>query len=100
MKGNIVAYGTVVDVSGPVHCVPLGLGNVRVVVNGIVDGEAMLPIPVKGEFETVSSAIGHHVAWPIHLIDLMDHEVITDLGQTLVTCIHNEFWGIFIYVGN
>lgn len=58
-----------------VHGVPLGEGNIRVAIDTALDEQALLPIPVTEELVTVGQAVGSHVAWPKHLVKLMDEEV-------------------------
>ncbi|KAK1383971.1 hypothetical protein POM88_021706 [Heracleum sosnowskyi] len=40
----------------------------RVSVDGPIKGDALIPIPVVGEIETVDQAVGSHVSWPRDLI--------------------------------
>ncbi|XP_050370270.1 uncharacterized protein LOC126788239 isoform X2 [Argentina anserina] len=74
---NVVSHGTIIEVDGgnhTVHGMPLGEGNIRVAIDTALDEEALLPIPVTGELETVGHAVGSHVAWPKHLVKLMNEE--------------------------
>lgn len=75
---NIVSHGTIIEVDAEnhtVHGVPLGEGNIRVAIDAALDEQALLPIPVTEELVTVGQAVGSHVAWPKHLVKLMDEEV-------------------------
>lgn len=51
-----------------VHGVPLKPAHLRVSVDGLIQGDALVPVPIPGEIETVEQAVGSHVAWPRHLI--------------------------------
>lgn len=51
-----------------VHGVPLKPGHVRVSVDGHIQPEASVPVPIPGEIEVVRQAVGSHVAWPRELI--------------------------------
>lgn len=75
---NVVSHGTIIEVDAAnhtVHGVPLGEGNIRVAIDASLDEQALLPIPVTEELVTVGQAVGSHVAWPKHLVKLMDEEV-------------------------
>lgn len=69
---NKVAFGVVFDeedgLSTSVHGVPLQPGFVRVSVDGSIQDDALVPVPVIGEIETVHQAIGSHLAWPKDMI--------------------------------
>ncbi|XP_074374239.1 uncharacterized protein LOC141714630 [Apium graveolens] len=69
---NKVAFGVVFDdgdrMSRAVHGVPLEPGFVRVGVDGSIQDDALVPVPVVGEIETVQQAIGSHLAWPKDMI--------------------------------
>ena len=70
---NKVAFGTIFDdteLNTVVHGVPIQPGHVRVVVDGAIQGDALLPVPVEGELETVKQAIGSMVSWPEDLITI------------------------------
>ncbi|KAK9949471.1 hypothetical protein M0R45_004990 [Rubus argutus] len=74
---NVVSHGTIIEVDAAnhtVHGVPLGEGNIRVAIDAALDEQALLPIPVTEELVTVGQAVGSHVAWPKHLVKLMDEE--------------------------
>ncbi|KAF5196144.1 hypothetical protein FRX31_014270 [Thalictrum thalictroides] len=47
-----------------VHNIPFGENNVRVSVDDVIIGEALLPIPVVDEYVKVKDAKGGQVAWP------------------------------------
>ncbi|XP_074377820.1 uncharacterized protein LOC141719345 [Apium graveolens] len=69
---NKVAFGVVFDdgdgMSRAVHGVPLEPGFVRVGVDGSIQDDALVPVPVVGEIETIQQAIGSHLAWPKDMI--------------------------------
>ncbi|XP_074374273.1 uncharacterized protein LOC141714667 [Apium graveolens] len=69
---NKVAFGVVFDdgdgMSRSVHGVPLEPGFVRVGVDGSIQDDALVPVPVVGEIETVQQAIDSHLAWPKDMI--------------------------------
>ncbi|KAL8118102.1 hypothetical protein AgCh_015854 [Apium graveolens] len=69
---NKVAFGTVFDdheeMNVSVHGVPLKPGHVRVSVDGHIQPEASVPVPIPSEIEVVRQAVGSHVAWPRELI--------------------------------
>ncbi|WOH07651.1 hypothetical protein DCAR_0727084 [Daucus carota subsp. sativus] len=58
---NKVAFGVVFDEED-------GLRFVRVSVDGSIQDDALVPVPVIGEIETVHQAIGSHLAWPKDMI--------------------------------
>ncbi|XP_074356002.1 uncharacterized protein LOC141695672 [Apium graveolens] len=51
-----------------VHGVPRKPVHVRVSVDGHIQLEASVPVPIPGEIEVVRQAVGSHVAWPHELI--------------------------------
>lgn len=51
-----------------VHGLPLKPEHARVSVDGIIKGDALVPVPVAGEIETVQQAVGSLIAWPRDLI--------------------------------
>ena len=64
---NKVAFGTVFNDNNlnlVVHGVPLKPGHVRVSVDGHIQPDAVVLVPVPGEIELVREAVGSHVAWP------------------------------------
>lgn len=68
---NKVAFGMVFceeGMSTSVHGVPLLPGYARVQVDGIIKEDALVPVPVAGEIETVRQAVGSLLAWPKDLI--------------------------------
>ncbi|KAL8135328.1 hypothetical protein AgCh_010117 [Apium graveolens] len=67
---NKVAFDTIFDdpVNSVVHGVPMQPGHVRVSVDGAIQADALLPMPIEGELETVRQAIGSTVSWPQDLI--------------------------------
>lgn len=68
---NKVAFGLLFDdedMNKSIHGVPMQAGCARVSVDGPIKGDALIPIPVVGEMETVNQAVGSHVSWPRDLI--------------------------------
>lgn len=64
---KIVAHATLIEVqvdNPTVHGIPLGKDNLRVSIYASFNDDALLPIPVRGELETVGQAKGSVVAWP------------------------------------
>jgi hypothetical protein len=47
-----------------IHNVTLGEHNLRVSITKAISPSAILPVPVRGEMETVNEAVGSIVAWP------------------------------------
>ncbi|KAL8118050.1 hypothetical protein AgCh_015809, partial [Apium graveolens] len=70
---NKVAFGTVFEddeMNVSVHGVPLKPGHARVSVDGHIQPDGLVPVPIPGEIEHVREAIGSHLAWPQNLISL------------------------------
>ncbi|XP_074365007.1 uncharacterized protein LOC141706073 [Apium graveolens] len=69
---NKVAFGTVFDdheeMNVSVHGVLLKPGHVHVSVDGHIQPEASVLVPIPGEIEVVRQTVGSHVAWPRELI--------------------------------
>lgn len=68
---NVVAVGKMFesDVQCPtIHGIPLGAENIRVTVDIAMVEDVALPIPLKGDIETLNQAIGNFVAWPRKLV--------------------------------
>lgn len=68
---NKVAFGMVLEdshLNESIHGVPMPAGCVRVLVDGSIQEEALVPVPVPGEIETVRQAVGSHLAWPRDMI--------------------------------
>lgn len=68
---NKVAFGLVFDdaeINQSVNAVLVEPGCVHVLVDGIIQGDALVPVPIPGEIEKVSQAVGSQVAWPQNLI--------------------------------
>lgn len=76
---NKVAFGVAFpddgDISKQIHGKPMPAGCLRVSVDGWIKEEALIPVPVIGEIETVKQAVGSHVAWPNELIIVRNTEV-------------------------
>ena len=64
---NKVAFGVVFPPHGNfgdmIHGKPMPPGCLRVSVVGFIKEEALIPVPVPGEIETVLQAVGSYVAW-------------------------------------
>ncbi|KAL6582610.1 hypothetical protein OROMI_004688 [Orobanche minor] len=68
---NKVAFGLVFDdeeLNKFIHGVPLPPGCARVPMDGPIKGDALIPIPIAGEIETVDQAVGSYVSCPRELI--------------------------------
>lgn len=77
---NIVAFGMAMtdgDMNEKIHGMPMPHGCIRVLVDGSINDQALVPVPVPGEIEKVHEAVGSHVAWPKDLI----------IFPTVVVCI-------------
>ncbi|KAL8481017.1 hypothetical protein ACS0TY_027524 [Phlomoides rotata] len=69
---DTVAYGTIIKTYTPnemIHGNKLPKKSMRVSIDAVVDANALLPFQTS-ECKTVQDAIGSHVAWPVHLINL------------------------------
>jgi hypothetical protein len=81
---NKVAFGVVFEeganMAQTVHGKKLQPGHVRVSVDGIIkDGkDALVPVPVPDEIETVQQAIGSHLAWPRDMITYTSFPAVND----------------------
>lgn len=76
---NKVAFGLLFDdenMNKSIHGVALQPGCARVSVDGAIQGDALIPIPIKGEIETVDQAVGSYVSWPRDLIILPNAPVV------------------------
>ncbi|KAK1368032.1 hypothetical protein POM88_034125 [Heracleum sosnowskyi] len=68
---NKVAFGLLFDDEGMnsfIHGVPMQPGFVRVLVDGPIKDDALIPVPVVGEIEIVDQDVGSHISWPWNLI--------------------------------
>lgn len=69
---NKVAFGVVFsddgELSKDIHGIPMKSGCLRVSVDGCISPNALLPVPIPGEMETVEQVVGAHVAWPENMI--------------------------------
>lgn len=86
---NIVAIAKVIDVGGEssnqlLHGVPLGENNVCVSVIRAIEGDALVPIPVRDEILTVDDAVGSCVAWPKDLVVTHGAKAVTATTETKV----------------
>ncbi|KAL6225981.1 hypothetical protein ACLB2K_004829 [Fragaria x ananassa] len=84
---NIVAIAKVIDVGGEssnqlLHGVPLGENNMRVSVIRAIEGDALVPIPVRDEILTVDDAVGSCVAWPKDLVVTHGAKAVTATTET------------------
>ncbi|KAK1368030.1 hypothetical protein POM88_034126 [Heracleum sosnowskyi] len=54
----------------PIKPIPLENkpGFVRVLVDGPIKDDALIPVPVVGEIEIVDQDVGSHISWPWNLI--------------------------------
>ncbi|KAL8499020.1 hypothetical protein ACS0TY_022107 [Phlomoides rotata] len=69
---DTVTYGTIIKTYTPnemIHGIKLPKKSMRVSIDAVVDANALLPFQTS-ECKTVQDAIGSHVAWPVHLINL------------------------------
>ena len=68
---NKVAFGMAFereDMNNNTHRKPMQAGCLRVSMDGSIDGDALVPVPIPVELEKVHQAVGSHVAWPRDLI--------------------------------
>lgn len=68
---NKVAFDMVLEeaeLNKLVHGVPMPEGCVRVLVDGIIQKDALVPVPVLGEIEKIQKTVGSQLAWPWNLI--------------------------------
>lgn len=82
---NKVAFGMVLEedeMNKSVHGMPMPPGCVRVLVDGIIQKDALVPVPVRGEIEKVQEAVGSQLAWPRNLI------VYPTVTKMVCTCIY------------
>ncbi|KAL6223071.1 hypothetical protein ACLB2K_006461 [Fragaria x ananassa] len=84
---NIVGIAKVIDVGGEssnqlLHGVPLGENNMRVSVIRAIEGDALVPIPVRDEILTVDDAVGSCVAWPKDLVVTHGAKAVTATTET------------------
>ncbi|XP_073137258.1 uncharacterized protein [Henckelia pumila] len=56
------------------HGATLPMNCMRVSVDEAVEKSALLPFPIPNECDTVSDAIGTHVAWPAHMVVMKDEK--------------------------
>lgn len=56
------------EAGGKVHGIDIPLGHQCVSVDGFIKPDALLPVPIRGELETVRDAVGSFLAWPEELI--------------------------------
>ncbi|KAL8125435.1 hypothetical protein AgCh_012939 [Apium graveolens] len=70
-----VAFGLLFDdddMNKSIHGLSMQPGCARVSVDGPIQGQAKIPVPVVGEIETVEQAVGSYVSWPRDLIIFPD----------------------------
>lgn len=70
------------DMNKSVHGVPMQPGCAHVSVDGPIQGQARIPIPVVGEIETVNQAVGSYVSCPRNLI------IVPNAPATAVCSLH------------
>ena len=63
---NKVAFGVAFQEGDEMR--PLQPGFVRVAVDGSIKDDALVPVPIVGEIESVHQAIGSHLGWPKDMI--------------------------------
>lgn len=96
---KIVAYGSIIDLaSKEVHGVPLGDANLRVAIDIAIDGQALLPIPVREELKTVDDAVGSHVAWPKDLV--IEYNDKVNIVRTFITYVSLFFFHYSLNLGS
>ncbi|KAL6535035.1 hypothetical protein OROMI_026409 [Orobanche minor] len=61
--------------------VPLQPGCARVSADGPIKGDALIPIPIVGQIETVDQAVGSHVSWPRELIIVQNTPLAANQGE-------------------
>lgn len=84
---NKVAFGYVIPCQGEsskIHGREMPGGCLRVSVDGFSKPDALLPVPVPGELETVIQALGSHVAWPEELISYPSENVVCFYTKTSI----------------
>jgi len=64
---QLVAGGKVFGVGGLIHTVAYGDDVVRVCVDTVYDGEAIVPLPTS-EIQYVRDAVNSFIGWPRHLV--------------------------------
>ncbi|XP_074352058.1 uncharacterized protein LOC141691219 [Apium graveolens] len=72
---NKVAFGLLFDdddMNKSIHGLPMQPGCARVSVDGQIEGQTKIPVPVVGEIEIVEQAVGSYVSWPRDLIIFPD----------------------------
>lgn len=75
------------DMNEKIHGMPMPDGCIRVLVDGSINDNALVPVPVLGEIEKVFEAVGSHVAWPKDLI----------IFPTVVVCISFSFFIVCVH---
>ncbi|XP_074347261.1 uncharacterized protein LOC141686103 [Apium graveolens] len=76
---NKVAFGLLFDdddMNKSIHGLSMQPGCARVSVDGPIQGQAKIPVPVVGEIETVEQAVGSYISWPRDLIIFPDAPAI------------------------
>lgn len=79
---NKVAFGMAIEdeeMNEKIHGMPMPPGCLRVWVDGSINDNALVPVPVPGEIEKVHEAVGSQVAWPKDLITFPTSAVCTYL---------------------
>ncbi|KAE8649224.1 hypothetical protein Csa_014966 [Cucumis sativus] len=98
---NVVAIGKMFesDVQCPtIHGIPLGADNIRVTVDVIMVEDVALPIPLKGEIETLNQAIGNFVAWPRKLVILTQEKKAPSMAATESTTQSSKYTDVHVTI--
>ncbi|KAH1193780.1 hypothetical protein GmHk_19G054744 [Glycine max] len=70
---QLVAGGKVFGVGGTIHTVAYGDDVVRVCVDTVYDGEAIVPLPTS-EIQYVRDAVNSFIGWPRHLVKPLSYD--------------------------
>ncbi|KAH1198367.1 hypothetical protein GmHk_18G051966 [Glycine max] len=70
---QLVAGGKVFGVGGTIHIVAYGDDVVRVCVDTVYDGEAIVPLPTL-EIQYVRDAVNSFIGWPRHLVKPLSYD--------------------------
>ena len=90
-RENKVAFGMIFEdekMNESIHGVPMPKGCIRVSVDGAIQGDALIPVPIRGEIENVNQAIGSQVAWPLDLVIFPDVDVVCISYLLVIISIH------------
>lgn len=98
-RKNKVAFGMVFseeEMNGLIHGVRMPPGCIRVSVDGAIQPDALLPVPVRGEMEKVHQAVGSQVAWPLDLVIYPDVPVAVCISYYIFY--HRKFLFLFLFI--